>query len=72
MSNVVELNNVTRLDLPPKRILKKAKEADLETIIIIGVTTDGELYFASSAADGGDVLWWMEKAKKALLEIGDE
>lgn len=69
MSNVVDLDNVTRLDLPPDRILKKAGEADLEVAIVIGVDRDGDFWFASSAADGGTVLWWIEKAKKALLEV---
>lgn len=67
MSNVVELPVVTSLDIPCERILRKAAEADLQTAIVIGRDQDGELYFASSVADGGDVLWLMEIAKKALI-----
>lgn len=72
MSNVVDFTGVTSLDLAPERILDQARDADLEVAIVVGVDKDGELYFASSAADGGTVLWWFEKAKKALLAIGDD
>jgi hypothetical protein len=68
MSNVIEASFMTTLDIPCERILRKATEADLETVIVIGREKDGELYFASSVADGGDVLWLMEIAKKALLD----
>lgn len=71
MGDVVELQTVTSLDLPPERILNGAIAKDLESAIVIGITKDGELYFASSIADGADTLWWMEIAKKRLLEIGD-
>lgn len=67
MSNVVDIGCITKLDLPADRILAKAQAAGLETAIVIGVDKDGDFYFASSAADGGDVLWWIEKAKLALL-----
>jgi hypothetical protein len=66
--NVVVLPVVTRLDLPPDRILKGALEADLKRCFVVGWKQDGELYFASSFADGGDVLWLWEKAKALLLE----
>lgn len=69
MSNVVELNNITKLDIPVERVLRKATEAGLTTAIVVGVDSDGEFWFASSAADGGTALWWLEKAKKVLLEV---
>jgi len=66
--NVIPLGNVTRLDLPPDRILEKAI-GNMEGVVVIGYDTDGELYFASSYADGGTVMWLLEKCKKALLEV---
>ena len=66
MSNVIPLNNVTRLDLPPDRVLDGAK-GQLEGLVILGYDKDGEQYFASTYADGGDVLWLLEKCKQALL-----
>lgn len=71
MGEVVELDVMTRLDVPSERLLQKAIDAKITDAVIIGYDQDGELWFASSKADGGDVLWLMEKAKKALLEIGE-
>ena len=56
MDNVIPLGNITRLDLPPDQILDSSK-GKMEGVVLIGWTTEGELYFASSYADGGDVLW---------------
>ena len=67
MGEVVELDVITRLDIPVERILRKAGEADLTKVFVLGYCENGELYFASSIADGGDLLWLMEKAKGALL-----
>jgi tryptophanyl-tRNA synthetase len=71
MGEVVEPVFVTKLDLPAERILRKATENNLSEAIVIGLDQDGNLYFASSNADGADVLWLIELAKKRLLEIGD-
>lgn len=60
---------VTTLDVDAERVLNAALESKMKGCVVIGETEDGELYFASSWADGGDVLWWMEKAKLALLGV---
>lgn len=66
--NIIPLGNITRLDIPAERILEKAK-GELEKVVLLGWDNDGELYFASSFPDGGDVLWLMEKAKLKLLNV---
>lgn len=71
-SNVVVLPVVTRLDLPPERILSAAIGAELKSVVVVGYDKDGEEYFASSLADGGDVVWLMERAKLKLLKMADE
>jgi hypothetical protein len=71
--NVVELGCVTRLDMPPERILDKAGEEDLKSVVIMGYYNDSdELYFASSLASGPEVLWLIERLKKLLLEVEEE
>jgi hypothetical protein len=65
---VVTLTVRTKLDLPPERILRGAIEKDLDGCFVIGRDKDGDLYFASSIADGGDILWLWEKAKTLLME----
>jgi len=68
MSKVIKFTGVTRLNLPVDRVLDAAKET-LEGVVIMGWTTDGEEYFASTYADGGTVLWLVERMKKMLLEV---
>lgn len=71
---IVVLPVVTRLDTTAERVLsgalKVAQDGYLQAAIVIGRQTNGEMYFASSLADGGDVLWDLEKAKLALLHVG--
>jgi hypothetical protein len=68
MGEVVNLNNVTRLDIPADRVLGSAV-GKLEGVVILGYDKDGEEYFASSYADGADVLWLLERAKLDILTI---
>lgn len=69
--NVVTLPCITRLNLPAERILQSALEADLDGAVVMGYR-DGEPYFASTYADGGDVMWLMELCKAKLLKIAGE
>lgn len=55
MSKIIELGNITKLDLPPDRILENSK-GKLENVVILGYTLDGGEHFASSIADGGTVV----------------
>ena len=71
MSKVVPLGNITRLDIPPDHVLDRCT-GKLEGVVIIGYDKSGEEYFASSYADGGDVLWLLERCKKKLLDICGE
>ena len=72
IDNVTVLPVITTLDLDVERVLQAAIEAKPKHIWVIGENAEGGLYFSSSTSDGGDALWWMEKAKKALMEVGDE
>lgn len=71
MGDVVVLDMVTTLDIPPERIIQGAKEAKVKNVMVLGYDENDGFYFASSFSDGGDALWLMEKAKKLLLEIGE-
>ena len=66
MTKIIEFNSLTKLDIPVNRILKKAK-GELEGVVILGFDNDGEEYFASSYADGGTVLWLLERCRRELL-----
>jgi len=71
-NNVIPLGNITRLDLPTDRVLDAAKGDCSDGVVIIGFDNQGELYFASSIADGGSVIWLLEQAKFALLTGGKD
>ena len=66
--NVIPLGNITRLDLPTDHVLDAAKGDCSDGVIVLGYDDQGELYFASSIADGGSVIWLLEQAKLALLK----
>ena len=69
--NVVPLGNVTSLDLPTDMVLEAAKGECSDGVIVIGYDSEGGEYFASSIADGGTVLWLLERMKLQLLQTVD-
>jgi hypothetical protein len=68
MSNVIPFNGITKLDLNPDIVLENTK-GKLEGFFICGHDKDGQEYFASTYADGGDVLWLLERMKLRLLTV---
>lgn len=70
-NKVVKFPGLSRLDLPAERILSEAAKAGLTSVVVIGYDAEEDEYFASSIADGGTVIWLMERLKKKLLEYPD-
>ena len=68
MGDVVLIGCITKLDLDADLVLKAALDKGLGSVVILGYDADGDEYFSSSIADGGSVLWLMERLKKQLLE----
>ncbi len=66
-AQVIRWRGITKLDLPADQVLGAALEAGLKCAIVIGYTSDEEEFFASSLADGADVLWLLERLKMRLL-----
>ena len=69
VDNVTILPVTTTLDTDAERVLNAALQTKLQGCMVIGENEAGELYFAGSWADGGTSLWWLEKAKAALLGL---
>ena len=67
--SIVDFPGVTRLDIPAERVLEWASKKDLKSVVVMGYTEDGDEYFASSIADGGEVVWLIERAKLKLLTV---
>lgn len=72
MGEVVDLPVITKLDLDPARVLAKAVEHKFSRVLIIGVLGDDSEYVAASAADGGTLLWDMERVRHRLMKIADD
>lgn len=68
MSKVIPFTGVTTLDLDPDIVLDNLK-GKLEGFVIVGYTQDGEEFFSSTYADGGTVLWLIERLKQKLLDV---
>jgi hypothetical protein len=71
-AQVIRWQGITRHDLPVDRILDAARQAELGCVVVLGYTERGVEYFASSMADGADVVWLLERCKQTLLTIGIE
>lgn len=69
LAPVVTLGCATCLDIDSQRVLNGALEAELSEVVVVGYDKDGEFYFASSKADGPNILWALEMAKLKLLKI---
>lgn len=66
-AKILPFTGITSLDSDPDMVLDSAKD-QLEGVVILGFKKDSEgMYFASSYADGGTVLWLLEKLKLNLL-----
>lgn len=70
-ADIVRFPGITQHDIDPDLVLQEAI-GKLEGVVITGFDKEGNSYFATSYADGGDTLWLLEICKKALLEVGDE
>lgn len=66
MGDLINFNGITSLDIDADVILKAAI-GKMEKVIIAGLDKEGNEYFASSMADGGDALWYLKRCEKRLL-----
>lgn len=65
--NVILFPGTTEEDLDAARLLHAAIEAELDTVVLLGWDKNGGEYMASTTADGGDVLWLLERCKHRLM-----
>lgn len=72
IAQVIRLSTITTHDLPVDQVLDGAVKADLKCAVVLGYCQDGTEFFASTMADGADVLWLLERLKLQLLNGPDE
>lgn len=67
MSNVIVLPVVTTERIDPERIVKRAAEANLQTVVVLGTNPDGTFYCASSEP-APEAMLHLEKARIEILK----
>ena len=70
--SITRFTGKTTLDIPAETILKGAIEEKITDAVVIGYDPKGDLYFASSNADGAEVLWLLQRAIHKLMHVMDE
>jgi hypothetical protein len=74
VADVIDFPGVTLHDLPIEKVLQWAGDAELETVVVLG-WKKGEaapdFYFASSIANGPEVLWLLKVAERRIMALGD-
>ncbi len=70
--NVIDFSGITKLDIPAKRILRRAIKDKVTEVVICGYDKDGEMFIASSIASGPEIMWLLEVGKMRLLEAFKE
>lgn len=69
MGDVVILRNMTRLPLPPERVIDALPP--MERLTVVGQTKEGKFYFASTEADGEKVCFDLERGRHRLMTMLD-
>jgi len=70
MGKLIPIGGITKLDMDVDFILEQAK-GKLEGAVLVGFDKDGNVYAASSYADGGVVMWLLEAAKTKMMQAVD-
>lgn len=71
-AEIHEFRGITKLDSAPGRIIDRARDANLTEVVILGFRPDGSEFFDSSKADGGAVLWHLQRAIHRLMTLPDD
>jgi hypothetical protein len=71
MGDVVQGKFITTEDRSPAQVLESTASADLESVVIVGFDKDGDMFFASSAANSAEVIYLLESAKHELFKMED-
>ena len=70
--NVIILDVMTCLDIPPDRVLNSAVNLEFESVTIVGTLKNGETYLASSHGKVGSVHWDLSSMCHNILTLTKE
>jgi len=54
--NVISFTGATKIDCTVDQVLDNIPRDDLQSVFVMGFDKDGDPFFASSNADGGEVM----------------
>lgn len=66
-SNLVYLNTLTDLPIPPNQVLDLTPRT-LKEVVVVGVDENDLMYYASSEPELPKVLWLLKKMEQAVLK----
>ena len=69
MGDVIDFDGGTRGDIPVESVLDAAKS--LQMVCVMGITADGQEYFASSSGDYKENYWLAGRFKEILMEMAN-
>lgn len=72
MGDITRIYDQSHLDTPVETVLQNAIDTGLTEVVVVGFDKNEQTFFASSKADGGDVLWHLARAQHQLMTIADE
>ena len=65
MADILQFNGQTVGPVPVDGVLKGA--AELQDVLVLGWTKDGDFYAASSTGNGPELLWLIEMFRHSVL-----
>jgi len=69
MAEIISFTDKKNCNIDPKKVISDALEESFESVVIMGVTKDGEHYFASSSGDFGHINLMLDRMKAGLLDM---
>lgn len=67
MGDIVEFDGLTTVDEPADQVLEKAKTWNLETVVIAGLTEEGEIVTGGNSSDRALNNLIIDLAKQEIL-----
>jgi len=71
MGDVVELNTISKLPIPPEKCLQSALDMGLDEVVIAGFDREGNEQFWFSETDAGAILYLLERCRHELMKQVD-
>lgn len=72
MNNIIPFTGITYADIPVDDVLAGAKECKFQSVVVIGLTEDGEIMPFYSIFSVPEINWMLDIAKQQILMEPEE